>query len=630
MFEKYYDHRELAKLLLSKEEFKPFPKYEDRDGWAKVCPEIKNCLFNDKMKERILNYQTSALTATAYLEFYRSGGNHESWSHIVHGRRDLLWDAILAECVEGKGEFIDKIIDVAWAICEETTWVMPAHNNHMHNHMWTGVMKNALPDPTEKNFICIYSAICGSVLAWTYYFLKDRLDKESPLICKMIEVALRDHIITPFMTHDDLTWFGFYGHKINNWNPWIIESIIPVGLFILQGDERLEFMARALEKFDIYVNYTKADGASDEGPGYWFHGGNNMLDVFEMIKDTTGGKINMLDTEFARNVGEYIPHANMCDNMYANFADSGINLSYGYLLYRHAVNTKSEYLMNYALSKPTTKNLPDTSINATYGALKAIFNYQDVLSEKETSFKHRDVWLKDTQLLFVRTNDETVSLAAKGGYNNESHNHNDLGNFIYMLNGEAAIADLGGAEYTARTFSPYRYCYWILQSTAHNCAMINGFQQHDGDNFTAKEVSHSLTDDRVQVKLDLRHAYEEEANIHFYTREFDFDKNTGALVVTDDITLEEASDNVDVHFATTRDIEIEGSTVKFLMKDGKKVSLTVENADISVEYHYNINKEYEHYFKYDNSDGCAPAKRIVFKMKQNTAHHIIKTTIVHD
>ena len=36
MLEKYYDAKEVAKVLLSRKEYKPFPKYEDRDAWAKV------------------------------------------------------------------------------------------------------------------------------------------------------------------------------------------------------------------------------------------------------------------------------------------------------------------------------------------------------------------------------------------------------------------------------------------------------------------------------------------------------------------------------------------------------------------------------------------------------------------
>ena len=313
MLEKYYDAKETAKVLLSREEYRPFPKYEDRDAWAKVCPAMREQYLSPEFKKRIMDFQTSALTATAYMERYRTNGNgHDKWSPIVQPRRDFLWDAVLAECFEGKGEYIDKIIDILWAICEETSWITPAHINHMHNHMYTGILKNALPDVTEYNFIDLYAGICGGVLGWTYYFLKDRLDKESPLIARRIEVELYKKIIIPFMTHDDLTWFGFHGHKINNWNPWILSSIVPAGLTVIKDEEyRIEFMARALEKFDIYVKNCAPDGASDEGPGYWNVGGGACLDMFDLIEDATGGKLQLLNTDFARNVGEYIAHANL-------------------------------------------------------------------------------------------------------------------------------------------------------------------------------------------------------------------------------------------------------------------------------------------------------------------------------
>ena len=39
----------------------------------------------------------------------------------------MLANLVLAECLEGKGRFLDPILDLAWAICEESSWVLPAH-----------------------------------------------------------------------------------------------------------------------------------------------------------------------------------------------------------------------------------------------------------------------------------------------------------------------------------------------------------------------------------------------------------------------------------------------------------------------------------------------------------------------
>ena len=623
MTTEYSNIKDLKKVLLSRKEYLPFPKYEDRESWAKVNPELRARYLNDELKKKVLEYDSSALTATGYMDLYRTGRRGGKWYDTVMSRRDILWQALLAECFEGKGEYIDKIIDLVWAVCEETSWVIPPHNNHMHNHMLSGVNKNALPDILDYNFIDLYSGITATILGWVYYFLKDRLDKETVLVSKRIEIEITKKIIIPFMMHDDMTWFGFYGHKINNWNPWIMSSIIPVCLIVIKDEDlRLEFMSRALEKFDIYVNNCAPDGGSDEGPGYWNVGGGACLDVFEIINDATSGKINLLKTDFARNVAEYIAHANMTGNLYANFGDNGMHYSVGYYAYRYAKLCNSDYLMSYALSKPNVKVCPNLDTNTTYRHLKCLFEYGDVLSEKQTEFVHKDVWLPDTEHLYVNSSDGEVALAAKFGYNNESHNHNDIGTFIYCVDGEAALCDPGSPVYSDKTFSPQRYEIWVCTSAAHCCAEINGFDQHNGDEFKSKILQQSMDDKCVMLKAELKKAYEEEAGIAHYTREFVFDKLNGELSVTDDIELYEASDNLSVHYITARDVFAGNDKAVISLLNGKKVELSCNDG------YYALTDE--HYFEEGHlrdawkSDYC---KRILFKPKAKSKHHTIKVKI---
>lgn len=636
MLEKYYDYKETAKILLKHDEFRPFPKYEDRDGWAKLYEGIRKIYLDEGMKKKIMDYVPKAYSATDYMNFYRTKGEGANlWQSQT--RRDYLFDATIAECVEGKGEYIDRIIDLVWLICEESTWVVPSHNNHMHNHMWTGVMKNALPDVSETYFIDLYSAICAGTLGWTYYFLKNRIDEESPLICKRIEYEIERRIITPFMTHDDLTWFGFYGHKINNWNPWILESIIPVCLFVIKDeDRRIEFMARVLEKFDIYCNNCTPDGAGDEGPSYWNVGGGTMLDVFEIIKDATGGKLNMMADEFPRNCGEYIANANMCGDRYANFADGSMDHDYSYFVYRYSRLCNSPYLKDFSMSRKNIKRLPPIGITTMYRDLKCLFEYQEIIDEPTREFKHKDIWLPQGQQLFVRSKDERVSLAAKGGYNNESHNHNDLGHFIYMVDGSDVLCDLGGLRYTARAFSPYRYEFWIVNSTAHNCLTIGGYDQHNGDQYKSYEVSHELNDNHVNVAMDISEAYEKAAGVTDYVRTFDFEKENGALEITDDFKTRRPVD-ANVHFMTQHhNVVVKDGEVDIVYGEGKKVTVRCESdckPVITLERHFNISFEKEHYMKNDvlqDGENYCQGTRIVFTFPEKVTERRIRTFVTHN
>ncbi|MBU3113294.1 heparinase II/III family protein [Clostridium lacusfryxellense] len=51
----------------------------------------------------------------------------------------------------------------------------------------------------------------------------------------------------------------------------------------------------------------------------------------------------------------------------------------------------------------------------------------------------------DVQCTISRKKTEAgiIAFAAKGGHNEEHHNHSDIGNFILNVNGDSLIADLG-------------------------------------------------------------------------------------------------------------------------------------------------------------------------------------------
>lgn len=47
-----------------------------------------------------------------------------------------------------------------------------------------------------------------------------------------------------------------------------------------------------------------------------------------------------------------------------------------------------------------------------------------------------------------------VVFLAKGGHNDEEHNHNDVGSFSIALDGDPLVVDAGVNTHTAQTFGP--------------------------------------------------------------------------------------------------------------------------------------------------------------------------------
>jgi len=532
--------KSLKQQILSREAWKPFPKYEDRESWDAVPAYYRDKYLDPVYTDEMLKYVPMIMEASRFMTLYRTGKSDQIYGQNFNKRRQTLLDCVLAECLEGKGRFIDKIIDLVWCICEESSWVGDTHNNHMHNHMLSGVNKNALPDVLDYNFVDLRIAMTGGLLAIVYYFMKDRLDEESPLICKRIELEITKRVFIPFMNHDDMTWMGFWGHKINNWNPWIVANIMIMDLICTKDpDFRLECLARCMEKLDIYINVCPSDGGCDEGPGYWYGAGAALYDCLAILYDASGGRLSFFEEKLIRNIGEYAVKSYMKNGSKANFGDNRWNTEdRPILLYRFGTHVKSDMMKVFAMNRFNAEHqmYPEASMNI-YRDLKDLFDYSAMCSREVPAFAPVNDVLPQTQHFYVHSCDDAVQLAAKGGFNNESHNHNDLGHFILSRNGKPIIVDLGNLPYQDKTFSPQRYEIWILTAAWHNCAQINGFEQHDGDEYKAAILSSSVQENCAVFELDLTQAYEKEAGVESYIRKLTFCRTCGELTVEDQVKL---------------------------------------------------------------------------------------------
>jgi len=156
----------------------------------------------------------------------------------------------------------------------------------------------------------------------------------------------------------------------------------------------------------------------------------------------------------------------------------------------------------------------------------------------------RDAWLPGIQVMTARLSEGSAQglyLAAQGGHNGQSHNHNDVGNFMVYADGMPAIIDVGVETYTAKTFSPQRYEIWTMQSAYHNCPTIDGVMQSAGREFAATEVSCRAADRAAELRLNLAKAYPPEAHLAAWNRTLRLDRKANAVEVVDDYGLTQAA-----------------------------------------------------------------------------------------
>ncbi|HQG49165.1 MAG TPA: hypothetical protein PK373_08755 [Sedimentisphaerales bacterium] len=222
-----YPQEEVAKVLIPRQQWRPWPTWSDRRAWENLPESVRKDLIANG--EQYLKYQWPSLPATLFLEFAREG-NRSRYEREHFARRYALTNLVIAECVEGKDRFLDDIANGVWALCEESFWGVPAH---------VGAQKagSGLPDSSEP-IVDLFAAETGESLAWTYYLLGERLDKISPLIRKRIRLEMDRRILTPCLTRDDFGWMGFAGGRVNNWNPWCNASWLACTLLVESDADR--------------------------------------------------------------------------------------------------------------------------------------------------------------------------------------------------------------------------------------------------------------------------------------------------------------------------------------------------------------------------------------------------------
>ena len=104
----------VAKVLIPRESFRPFPAAGERGAWEALPADARAALVQSAEKQ--LQTPWDSLPATLALEFKRNG-NRSRYEAVRDRRRKRLQDLAIAECIEGKGRFIDEIANGAWLTC---------------------------------------------------------------------------------------------------------------------------------------------------------------------------------------------------------------------------------------------------------------------------------------------------------------------------------------------------------------------------------------------------------------------------------------------------------------------------------------------------------------------------------
>ena len=529
MIYEFLKEKELAKNLTCNYGLQSIPTYKERGLWESL-PEGHKQYFKQaagKLKAK----QYPVLPATLYMDFLRIGDREKYQALYFERRRDLM-TLTVAECIEGMGEYIDPIIDLIWAICEESSWVIPAHNYKCE----PSVPQNAgeLPNIEYPTNIDLFSAETGALISIVYHLIGDIIKKAAPTAVRRMEIEVKKRLIDPYLEHDYF-WSGFTG-AVNNWNPWINSSAI-VAFAVFEKD--MEALIRGIEKtaksVDGFIRCYLPDGACDEGPSYFGVAAASMFDYLETLSDVTNADIDdIYENEIIKNMARYIYRVYIGRDYYVNFADCPARFTApAKLMARVGEKIGDDNLIGFGeqIFSQLSPFALYSFFHCHYRTVKSMFSKQ-YTNKKFTPKKTH--WFEGTQILTAR--DNAMFIAAKGGHNAEGHNHNDVGNFIIYSNGNPVVIDAGVETYSKKTFSAERYDIWTMQSCYHNLPAINGYDQVPGVQSRASEVNYTHENDTTVLSMQLKEAYPKNAGIESYTREFVFE-HSNAFIVRDKYRL---------------------------------------------------------------------------------------------
>lgn len=594
---KKYSLEFISQNLIPLNLWKPYPK--SSSDWASVLsPE--QLTFIIKKGEDANNQTIAEITASMAMDFKRSG-DRERHSKASFGRRNQLMALILAESIESKERFTEKILNLTWAICEESFWGVPAH-----------ISSTGLPDP-ENPIVDLFAAETAAVLGLTDYLVGEKMDKINTLIRKRIYFETNRRIFQPIKKWEN---YGYLSRTkaVNNWNPWIVSNLLMANLCLEKNEkERIFNVKDYLFHLDAYLNSLGDDGGCDEGPSYWFAAGASVFDCLEEVRKATNDKINIYDEPLIKNMATYIYKMHISDNYFVNFADADpkVGSPDGLMLYRFGKAIQDDKMMvmgQWAFSKYNK----DVSVSGRM-VMRTMDNliFRNSIPKQTTPYKPEGVnYISDIQVLTAHTKNG-LYLATHGGHNAESHNHNDVGDFIIYANGEPIIIDAGRGNYTARTFSSKRYDLWFTQSNYHNLPIVNGYGQKAGREFEALNAKNAVSEKEVSLNLDIEKAYDTNAGIIKWSRNVTLDLLKNHITLTDEYNLKEKPKSLDQILMTICDIDLSVSG-KIILISPKKQMITIKydpkSWSVSKDIPSTEGMEYESFkTKWDNR----PVQRIV-------------------
>lgn len=528
------------------------------------------------------------LRYSVYREFEHIGAR-KGYENPYHQRRAALTRA-LVEYIMGDESMLAPLEDLLWAICEETTWVLPAHEEQGPDY-WDIDPPVVRTDPLgahtmltrEPDSIDLFAAETGAAIAEALHLIGDDL---TPEVRERARQEVRRHIFKPYLAYGRDHWW--YRGALN-WNG-VCNGAIGLAFLRLEDDlqTRAEALAMVLEGFEAYIaTGFEADGGSIEGVGYWNYGLMYYTIVAELLREMSGGALNLLATERMKDIAYYPVGMALQPPMYLNFGDAPatVNIAPG-IVQRIAERTGVSDLR--ALVSSTTR--PDAERSGSLSKLAVIMRqivWWDGKDYPLPPLRDYHLPVSGVSKLVGSINGKDVALAVTAGHTDGHHSHVDIASFVYYLDGEDLIPDAARGKYSKEYFRQQRYDNIFNNAYAHNIPTIGGHMQQPGPEFGGSQQYHGTfvangeRDGAKFVTVDFHTAYDLPA-LTQARRTLTLNPASGVATIEDTFTFDDEPLPIEEAFVTWAEVQASRDTVT-IKGSASSIRVHAPNAEFKVE-----------------------------------------------
>lgn len=415
-----------------------------------------------------------AFKMSDYLLFYKTG-NRLKFETGYFERRNKCFCILTAFWLTQDEKYLEPLIDYITYICDEFTWCLPAHCDFL---------KKSSEEAIET--VDLFQSETARLFSEIVIFTGDKLPM---YVLDRMKYEINRRIFSSFRKGATYFW----EERRMNWATVCGAGCFLAALCFADEEEKATFAKRFQLCLDKYLEGIGDDGCCIEGNTYWNYGFFNFVVLADALRQYSNGNIDYFKKAKVHTTALFPQKIRISASKVASFSDAleDAGCSVGLLSF-----LKSMY------SDVKLPGIEDSKKPGRMNSLLEIFwieetDYDDIIEYTTNIF--------DDAQWYVRTN-ENYGFAAKGGYNQEPHNHNDIGSFMIAFSDEVVLSDLGRGEYSEGTFNPEkRYTFLQNSSRGHSVPIINGEYQQFGKAFCAKNVKSTQN----TFELDIEGAYSE-------------------------------------------------------------------------------------------------------------------------